>query len=810
MSEENVSTVVLPITGMTCASCVATVERTLAKAPGVQSAQVNLATERAKVSYDSGVATLPDLVQRIESAGYGVAIAEARIPLIEPGDKVDRKLLDKQLFGRAGILDARLDVTSSVAEIRYIPTITSQIDIRKTLTAAGYETVLSGEEFSDTEAELRKAEYQRERRLLIVGLVFTIPLFLLSMGRDFGLLPASIAHLPGLDWVMLALATPVQFYVGGAFYRGAYKAIRNRSANMDLLIAMGSSAAYFYSVAVLLGAIPGHVYFETSALIITLIRLGKFLEARAKGETSQAIKKLINLQPKTAHILRNGQEVEIPAAEVIVGDQIIVRPGERIPVDGVLVDGRSSVDESMITGESLPVEKAVGDSVTGGTINKEGRLLFEAVKVGREMALSQIIRLVEEAQASKAPIQTIVDRVSAVFVPAVIVISGLTFVTWYFLIPLPPGSSMDLLTRALINAVSVVVIACPCAMGLATPTAVMVGTGRAAEFGILFKSSEALERAGGATTVVLDKTGTITEGKPSVTDFVSLDSSISAAEVLRLAASVEEGSEHPIAEAIRQAANERQEALSEVSGFKAVPGQGARAVVEGRAILVGNPEFMSSNGIDLNGLRPRVEKIQQEAKTAVLVGLDDRIVGLLAISDRIKPEAHQAVESLQAEGMQVVMITGDNEVTAAEIAELAGIDRFSAEIQPGGKAEQVGLLQKAGERVIMVGDGINDAPALAKADVGIAIGTGTDIAIAAAPIVIISGNLLGVDRAVRISRKTLRTIKENLFWAFFYNVLLIPAAVLGLLNPVLAAAAMAFSSVFVVGNSLRLRKIRLP
>jgi Cu+-exporting ATPase len=338
----------------------------------------------------------------------------------------------------------------------------------------------------------------------------------------------------------------------------------------------------------------------------------------------------------------------------------------------------------------------------------------------------------------------------------------------------------------------------------------MVGTGRAAEFGILFKSSEALERAGGATTVVLDKTGTITEGKPSVTDFVSLDSSISAAEVLRLAASVEEGSEHPIAEAIRQAANERQEALSEVSGFKAVPGQGARAVVEGRAILVGNPEFMSSNGIDLNGLRPRVEKIQQDAKTAVLVGLDDRIVGLLAISDRIKPEAHQAVESLQAEGMQVVMITGDNEVTAAEIAELAGIDRFSAEIQPGGKAEQVGLLQKAGERVIMVGDGINDAPALAKADVGIAIGTGTDIAIAAAPIVIISGNLLGVDRAVRISRKTLRTIKENLFWAFFYNVLLIPAAVLGFLNPVLAAAAMAFSSVFVVGNSLRLRKIRLP
>ena len=809
------------VQGMTCAACVWRIEEAVSSVPGVREASVNLATERAQVTFDPAQVTPGAIAQAVTAAGYTPAVVKntLRVRGMQDASAVGR--VEAALRAVPGVLRADINLAAEHALIAFLPDVTDVAACREAVAAAGY--TLEGEDEAgaeaDHDAQAQTADQAAQRALKIrlgIALSLAFAVLLGSMGGAF--LPFLRGSLVDNPYVLWALATPVQFWAGWQFYRGAWATLRHLAFDMNALIAIGTSAAYFYSVAAALapdyfsnqaldGAAP--LYFDTAAVIIALILLGRYLEGRAKRQTAAAIRALMDFQPQTALVSRDGTTEEIPLAQVAVGDVLQVRPGDRVPVDGVVIDGQSAVDESMLTGESMPVEKGPGAEVVGGALNTTGAFRFRATRVGKDTALAHIVRLIEEAQGSKAPLQRLTDRIAAHFVPAVIAVALLTFLAWYFVGPDPA------FTPALLAFVAVLIIACPCALGLATPTAIMVAMGTGAAKGVLVRDAEALERLHSVTTVVLDKTGTLTQGRPQVTDVLA--HGLSVADVLGLAAAAEQASEHPLSQAVVRAAQDERLDLPQAGDFIAAPGRGIRAEVAGMLVRVGNAAYMEESGIELQArgdLASHAQALTAYGKTVLFVAVDGVLSGVIAVADTLKPSAEQAVAALRARGIRVQMLTGDAEPTARTIAGQVGIEHVSAEVMPGQKAAVIQQRQKAGEVVAMVGDGINDAPALARADVGIALGAGADVALEAADITLMGENLAALETAFTLSHATRRTIWQNLGWAFGYNVVLIPVAAgvlfpfFGIvLNPMLAAAAMAFSSVSVVLNSLRLRRV---
>lgn len=797
----------LQLTGMTCAACANRIEKGLSKMEGVQEANVNFALEKASVTFDPKVVTVQQMEEKIEKLGYGTAKETVDLQLIGMYCAACAAKIEKVVSRMPGVSEANVNFAMETARVEYNPAEVSLGDIQQRVEKLGYQAV-SKRETLDQEGH-RKEAITKQKRKLLISAILSLPL-LWAMVSHFSF--TSWIWMPDLfmnPWFQLALATPVQFYIGKQFYVGAYKALRNKSANMDVLVALGTSAAYFYSLYLTIdwaaaGASVHHgpeMYYETSAVLITLVIMGKLFESMAKGRTSEAIKTLMGLQAKTALVVRDGQEITIPIEQVMAGDLVLVKPGEKIPVDGKVVEGTSAVDESMLTGESIPVEKKAGDAVIGATMNKNGRLTLEATKVGKETALAQIIKVVEEAQGSKAPIQRVADVISGIFVPIVVGIAVVAFLVWFFWVT--PGN----FAHALEIAIAILVIACPCALGLATPTSIMAGSGRAAELGVLFKGGEHLESTHKIDTIILDKTGTVTKGKPELTDVEVND--IDEELFLRLVGSAEKSSEHPLAEAIVAGIEARGIQLPAVEHFEAVPGYGIRANVEGHEVLVGTRKLMAQHNVAIDSVLARMSELETEGKTAMLTAVDGRYAGLVAVADTIKETSRAAVARLKQMGIEVIMITGDNERTAQAIAKQVGIDHVLAEVLPEGKADEVKKLQQQGKKVAMVGDGINDAPALAVADIGMAIGTGTDVAMEAADVTLMKGDLNSIPDAIYMSRKTMSNIRQNLFWALGYNSLGIPIAAIGLLAPWVAGAAMALSSVSVVLNALRLQRMKV-
>ncbi|KPJ52641.1 MAG: ATPase [Dehalococcoidia bacterium DG_18] len=804
----------LDVTGMHCASCVVAIEDSLKKVAGVSKVAVNFATEKAYVEYNAGEATLQELEQAIEKAGYGVLKEEGetlRLKVIGMDNAHCLGTVDAALKGVKGILSRRLFLNER-AIIVFDPALTTRETIKKAIREAGYTPM--EETTIDREKQARQREIRALRIRLVVAAIFALPLLYFAMGHHVGL-PLPTLTDGSMALIQLLLATPI-VAAGYQFYTvGIRMVVKNRNANMDTLIALGTGTAYLYSLAssiLIWSGNPNYgrddLYYEVAGLLIAFILLGRLLEALAKGRTSESIRKLLGLQPKTALVVRDDREQEIPVEEVIVGDTVIVKPGGNVPVDGVILDGSSSVDQSLLTGESMPVEKNIGDEVVGGTMNKEGWLKFNATKVGKDTALAQIVRLVEEAQGSKAPVQRLADRVSAYFVPAVLVIGVVTFLAWYLL-----GLG---LVFALTAFIAVVIIACPCALGLATPTAVIVGTGKGAENGILIRDAATLERACQVDTIVFDKTGTLTRGQPEVTDIIPLSNPHSSDDILKLAAAAEKRSEHHLSQAIVSRAEEKNIAIPEVEDFSAIPGKGVEARYNDTTILVANRKLFADKGIDTAAAEDRIRQLEEEGKTVVLVAVEGTVTGIIAVADTAKDYAAETVARLKRQGSQVIMITGDNRRSAESVARDLGIDRVLAEVLPEDKATEIKQLQEQGHKVAMVGDGVNDAPALVQADVGIAIGSGTDIAIESGGVVLVKDDLRDVVRTLGLSCYTMRKVRQNLFWAFFYNSVGIPIAAgilypfIGfLLNPIIAGAAMAFSSVTVVSNSLSMRRYRL-